>query len=102
MALAMAGLAGEGPAFAQSAASPAPVGSAGADAAPDATTGAAAADARTATTAQPSGQGYTVNTVVVTAQKRSQNLQDVPIVVTVVNKQLLQDSGVKDIRTLAS
>ena len=44
---------------------------------------------------------YTVNTIVVTAQKRSQNLQDVPIVVTVVNKQLLQDSGVRDIKDLS-
>ncbi len=38
--------------------------------------------------------------IVVTAQKRTQNLQDVPIVVTTVNKQLLQDTGVKDIKDL--
>ncbi|MBE7217261.1 MAG: TonB-dependent receptor [Caulobacteraceae bacterium] len=38
--------------------------------------------------------------IVVTAQKRSQNLQDVPIVVTTVNKQLLQDTGIKDIKDL--
>ena len=36
-----------------------------------------------------------------TAQKRSQSLQDVPIVVTTVSHQLLQDTGVKDIKDLA-
>ena len=39
--------------------------------------------------------------IVVTAQRRSQNLQDVPIVVTTVSKALLQDAGVKDIKDLA-
>ncbi len=43
----------------------------------------------------------TVDTIVVTAQKRKENLQDVPIVVTVVNRQLLQDSGVRDIKDLS-
>lgn len=43
-----------------------------------------------------------VDEIIVTAQKRSQNLQDVPIVVTTVNQQLLQDSGVKDIKDLAT
>src|SRR5262245_17633797 len=38
--------------------------------------------------------------VIVTAQKREQNLQDVPIVVTAVSAQLLQDTGVKDIKDL--
>lgn len=33
--------------------------------------------------------------IIVTAQKRAQNLQDVPIVVTAVSGQLLQDTGVK-------
>ncbi len=57
--------------------------------------------------AQPpaaAAQGDTPNTVdqiVVTAQKRTQSLQDVPIVVTAVNRQLLQDTGVKDIKDLA-
>lgn len=45
--------------------------------------------------------GPNVDDIVVTAQKRSQSLQNVPIVVTTVNKQLLQDSGVKDIKDLA-
>ena len=41
-----------------------------------------------------------VDELVVTAQKREQNLQDVPIVVTTLPQKLLQDSGVKDIRDL--
>src|SRR4051812_25197738 len=46
-------------------------------------------------TAAPGGS---VDDIIVTAQKRSQSLQNVPIVVTTVTKQLLQDSGVKDIK----
>ena len=42
-----------------------------------------------------------VDEIVVTAQKRTQSLQDVPIVVTTVTRQLLQDTGVKDIKDLA-
>jgi iron complex outermembrane receptor protein len=38
--------------------------------------------------------------IIVTAQKRAQNLQDVPIVVTVIQKQLLQDAGVRDLKDL--
>ncbi|HEY2358248.1 MAG TPA: TonB-dependent receptor [Phenylobacterium sp.] len=41
-----------------------------------------------------------VDELVVTAQKREQNLQDVPIVVTALPAKLLQDAGVKDIRDL--
>jgi iron complex outermembrane receptor protein len=41
-----------------------------------------------------------IENVIVTAQKREQNLQDVPIVVTAVSEQLLQDTGVKDIKDL--
>jgi iron complex outermembrane receptor protein len=41
-----------------------------------------------------------IDEIVVTAQKREQSLQDVPIVVTAVSAQLLQDSGVKDIKDL--
>jgi len=43
----------------------------------------------------------TVDQIVVTAQKRTQSLQDVPVVVTTVSRQLLQDTGVKDIKDLA-
>ena len=39
-------------------------------------------------------------TVTVSAQKREQNLQDVPIAVTAIGSQLLRDSGVRDIKDL--
>jgi iron complex outermembrane receptor protein len=39
--------------------------------------------------------------IIVTARKRSENLQNVPIVVTTVTRQLLQDTGVHDIKDLA-
>jgi outer membrane receptor protein involved in Fe transport len=42
----------------------------------------------------------TIENVIVTAQKREQNLQDVPIVVTAVSEQLLRDTGVRDIKDL--
>jgi iron complex outermembrane receptor protein len=41
-----------------------------------------------------------VDEIIVTAQKREQSLQDVPIVVTAVSGQLMQDAGVKDIKDL--
>ncbi len=41
-----------------------------------------------------------LNTVIVTAQKREQDLQDVPITVTAIGSQLLRDSGVRDIKDL--
>jgi outer membrane receptor protein involved in Fe transport len=44
---------------------------------------------------------HSVDEIVVTAQKRTENLQNVPIVVTTVSHQLLQDTGVKDIKDLA-
>ena len=52
---------------------------------------------RSITSAQ---EGSTVTEVVVTAQKRVQNLQDVPVVVTVVNTKQLQDANVHDIKDL--
>ena len=42
----------------------------------------------------------TVDEIVVTAQKREQSLQDVPVVVTALSQQLMQDAGVKDIKDL--
>ena len=39
-------------------------------------------------------------TIVVTAQKREQKLQDVPIVVTTLSAKLLQDAGVHDIKDM--
>jgi iron complex outermembrane recepter protein len=44
--------------------------------------------------------GRTIENIIVTAQKREQSLQDVPIVVTAISGQLLQDTGVKDIKDL--
>src|SRR5512138_2823162 len=44
--------------------------------------------------------GRQIDTIVVTAQKREQSLQDVPIVVTTISQQLLQDTGVQDIKDL--
>jgi iron complex outermembrane recepter protein len=41
-----------------------------------------------------------VTEIVVTAQKREQRLQDVPIVVTALSGQLLRDTGVDDIKAL--
>ena len=55
------------------------------------------------TIAQEAQQGESarnIETIVVTAQKREQSLQDVPIVVTAVSEQLLQDTGVRDIKDL--
>jgi outer membrane receptor protein involved in Fe transport len=54
----------------------------------------------TPTTWAQSDGGETLGAVIVTAQKREQNLQDVPIVVTAVSEQLLHDTGVKDIKDL--
>ncbi len=51
--------------------------------------------------AQDAGQDSTkVGELIVTAQKREQRLQDVPIAVTVATAQLLTDAGVKDIKDL--
>ena len=61
--------------------------------------GAGAAFAADATPA-PAAAPQTVDAIVVTAQKRSQSLQDVPVVVNVATAQLLQDSGVHDIKDL--
>ena len=105
--LAAAGL-GAGAAGAQDAASPAPAvragstpsGSGGATT-PLATSPAlGVTDAPVPSPASDRNAITTLDTIVVTAQKRKENLQDVPIVVNVVNKQLLQDSGVQDVSDL--
>lgn len=44
----------------------------------------------------------TLNEVVVTAQKREQNLQQTPISITAVDKQALQDQGVHDISDIST
>ena len=41
-----------------------------------------------------------VDDIIVTAQKREQSLQDVPIVVTSLSQEVLEDAGVKDIKDL--
>ncbi|MGZ3298640.1 MAG: TonB-dependent receptor, partial [Asticcacaulis sp.] len=51
-----------------------------------------------ANTSAASGEETT--TVIVTAQKREQKLQDVPIVVTTLSGKLLQDAGVHDIKDM--
>src|SRR5690606_25449083 len=53
-----------------------------------------------AASAQETVQNREVDEIVVTAQKREQSLQDVPIVVTSVSGALLRDAGVRDIREL--
>jgi outer membrane receptor protein involved in Fe transport len=57
-----------------------------------------AQDATSPGLAKPSGN--TVTEVIVTAQKQSQRLQDVPIVVTVLSQQKLQDAQVKSVSDL--
>ena len=48
----------------------------------------------------PQDQPTTIDDIIVTAQKREQNLQDVPIVVTTLSAETLQDAGVRDIKDL--
>jgi iron complex outermembrane recepter protein len=53
--------------------------------------------------AQPAANAHAsevLDEVIVTAQKREQNLQDVPIAVTAVSSQALRDAGVFDIKDL--
>jgi outer membrane receptor protein involved in Fe transport len=110
--LASALLVGASGAYAQSAASPGPAGGADpsthAAQSPNSTSVGAAQGATSPASAapiapalSPSDQPTTVDEIVVTAQKRTQSLQDVPIVVTAVSRQLMQDTGVRDIKDLA-
>lgn len=41
-----------------------------------------------------------LDTIVVTAQKREEQLQDVPVSVTALSEQLLQDTGVRDVKDM--
>ena len=50
--------------------------------------------------AQDGQDAATVDDIIVTAQKREQSLQDVPIVVTSLSAEVLQDAGVRDIKDL--
>jgi iron complex outermembrane receptor protein len=49
---------------------------------------------------EPPAEDNAVEGIIVTAQKREENLQDVPIVVNVVSAQALQDAGVRDVKDL--
>ncbi|KIQ97483.1 TonB-dependent receptor [Lysobacter sp. A03] len=48
----------------------------------------------------PEQRATTLSGITVTAQKREEALQDVPIVINVLDEQLLQDSGVHDIKDM--
>ncbi|OWK30528.1 TonB-dependent receptor [Sphingomonas mucosissima] len=48
----------------------------------------------------PQAEGAGSGDIIVTAQKREQRLQDVPIVVSVLNQQQLNDAGVRDVKDL--
>ncbi len=61
---------------------------------------AAAQSATTGNDGVAGSQPRNVDEIVVTAQKREQSLQNVPIVVTAITAQALQDAGVKDIKDL--
>jgi outer membrane receptor protein involved in Fe transport len=52
--------------------------------------------------AQDSGEeeAATLDKIIVTAQKREEALQDVPVVVTALSEQALEDNGVRDIKDL--
>src|SRR5687768_16725056 len=45
-------------------------------------------------------EATTLATMTVTAQKREEQMQDVPIAITALPEQLLQDTGVRDIKDL--
>ncbi len=45
-------------------------------------------------------EAKTLDAIVVTAQKREEALQDVPIAITVLSQEALQDAGVRDIKDL--
>ena len=45
-------------------------------------------------------EATTLSTIVVTAQKREEQLQDVPIALTVLSDQALQDAGIRDVKDL--
>ncbi len=54
--------------------------------------------AQQASPAQQEEEAVTLDRIVVTAQKREEALQDVPMIVTALSEQVLQDTGVRDIK----
>jgi len=67
---------------------------------PAAVVGACAFGLAGAAAAQDPDGPATIDDIIVTAQKREQNLQDVPIVVTSLSAETLQNAGVRDIKDL--
>lgn len=47
-------------------------------------------------------QNVLIEEIIVTAQKREQNIQDVPVAVTAYSGRMLEESGIKDVRELAA
>jgi iron complex outermembrane receptor protein len=62
---------------------------------------AASAAALTAGHAAAQNEGRTVDVITVTAQKREEGIQDVPVAVTAYNEELLSNAGVRDLKDLA-
>lgn len=59
-----------------------------------------AQDAKPATGDANQDEPKTLGTITVTAQKREEQLQDVPIAITTLSQQQLQDSGVRDVKDM--
>ena len=64
------------------------------------TPAASAQDAAQDAAANTRQEAKTLDTLVVTAQKREEALQDVPVMVTALSQDALQDAGVRDIKDL--
>ena len=62
---------------------------------------AASAAALTAGHAAAQNEGRTVDVITVTAQKREEGIQDVPVAVTAYSEELLSNAGVRDLKDLA-
>lgn len=61
----------------------------------------AAASAAALTAGHAAAQDRTVDVITVTAQKREEGIQDVPVAVTAYNEELLTNAGVRDLKDLA-
>ncbi len=56
--------------------------------------------AQDSTSQDATQEAKTLDTIVVTAQKREEAMQDVPIMITALSQEALQDAGVRDIKDL--
>ncbi|MCV6627114.1 MAG: TonB-dependent receptor [Cellvibrionaceae bacterium] len=54
-----------------------------------------------AVSAAAQGQDFAIEEIVVTAQKRAENLQDVPIAITAMNQEMLKEAGIVGIDNIA-